>query len=748
MNQSVFASSGWRKVLTTPISQLLRGRITGPLTLLEMLDTSSIPSTVVDALGSIVKPLPRRLCSKATRQLVAACKKQLQAGRTESELIDQLSDAKNITLLIRKTRTANWVLDYRLPTSLWPTVTAIVEQSRRQKVAVLNCICRGLQSQLEAGQAPDDLISRYSDAIAVGKLIQQTKSPELLLADDFPESVVNVVLDVVRRTRLWSLEKSDTAQELFAHFTDGLEQGNSSEDLIASFGCPKTSAKLIRRATIRKRSLAWHTWRRACQTTAALLVVVLVTWTTLAARFMLAEPTITYDLIQQFDDKSRAIPVEQRAWPLYRKGIVMLYRPPPEKSWWGWEGDYRKEQEKIDNGLSDGSESEHWLKAKAYLEKHADVVEIFLKATTRPQLGFINRDPGNKKWLMASGRSDSYDYNPPEEIAFGTLLISSQDLNRYVSSLFNGAIYLAAEQRDGERCLQLLHAKFVLASHIKQAGAFPICQFVSKWQVGHIARLVSKLLKAQPEIFKKQQLEKLAQKISETDLKSCKNTFLDRSMLNDFIQKSYSDDGSGNGRFTPQGFSNLLWPAYFVSVESPNRKLLVDLVVPSEIINPNSMEDTKTVAYRAMVTPLTSVIADRKEMQQKLLYLLQLLEQVSDVDQFEDSAYMTEYRSLYDSAHLRLKYLPALILMPDSVEVFWVRAKIPQVQRDTALITIAAELYRRRHGEFPEVATKLVPEFLSEIPNDPYSNKPLNYSLKEGRPHIDSEGLRLFEEMK
>lgn len=753
MNSSKLSGSQWRKkLLYTPVSQLLRGRITGPLTLLEMLDTSAIPETVVNALDAILKQLPRRLRSKATRQLVKSCKEQLQAGRTESQLLNQLSDSQSIASLIRKTGTASWVLETSLPANLWPTVISIVEKTGKRKTvaqAVVTSVCRGFQSQLDAGKDPEELMTQYGDTVAIGKLIQQTKSPEFFLADDLPENVVNIVLDVVRRTRLWSTEKADTAQELFAHFADGLKQGSTPDELIESFGSPKISAKLIRRATIRKRPLAWHIWHRTRQSIAVFAAIIVIGWTVLAARFMLAKPTIKFDLVQQHDDESRTIPTEQRAWPLYRRGIVMLIPPivKPKPFYAEEEKPDRYERQcNIIEGLSDGPESKYWAEAKAYLLIHADALEIFLEATTRPQLGFINRDPGNKAWLMAHGHSDSYEYNPPEVTAYETLLLQVQDLQGYVSNLLTGALYLAAEQGNGERCLQLLQAKYVIASHIRQTFSCLLTHLITNGQISETTQKAMQILIEKPEIFNDAQVETLFKEIADTKVETDSMASSEWAMILDVIQKTYSDDGNGNGRFTLRGFQFLLKQVNQLQSDSPEGKLLKKLIAPS---GKNKLgrfeEDTEKVSYQIMVAPLAAVIANRKEMLAELLILHKLLREVKRSEDNAESEYMSEYQRLLNSPHLRLKYLPALFIMPGVDSPLYFPKENPgQVLKDAALITIAAELYRRQHGEFPATAAQLVPAFLPEIPIDPYTDKPLRYSLKEGRPHIDSEGLRII----
>src|SRR5690242_10958028 len=68
---------------------------------------------------------------------------------------------------------------------------------------------------------------------------------------DLPAPAKDLVRRVVRKTRLGSLEKLDVADELIAHFRDGLDAGESIEQLARSFGDEARAAKLIRRAKIR-----------------------------------------------------------------------------------------------------------------------------------------------------------------------------------------------------------------------------------------------------------------------------------------------------------------------------------------------------------------------------------------------------------------------------------------------------------------------------------------------------------------
>ncbi|NQT17529.1 MAG: hypothetical protein HQ582_32540 [Planctomycetes bacterium] len=59
---------------------------------------------------------------------------------------------------------------------------------------------------------------------------------------------------------------------------------------------------------------------------------------------------------------------------------------------------------------------------------------------------------------------------------------------------------------------------------------------------------------------------------------------------------------------------------------------------------------------------------------------------------------------------------------------------------DAADAAIAVELYRRQHGKLPERLEELVPDFLPQVPTDPFDGQPLRYVVREEEYVIYSVG--------
>ena len=88
------------------------------------------------------------------------------------------------------------------------------------------------------------------------------------------------------------------------------------------------------------------------------------------------------------------------------------------------------------------------------------------------------------------------------------------------------------------------------------------------------------------------------------------------------------------------------------------------------------------------------------------------------------------------SALNRIRYAtPEMLLLLSGTEFGYV-ARI-QAINDAADAAIAIERYRRKHGKLPEKLDELVPEFLPQVPVDPFDGQPLRYL-------IDEEGCRIY----
>jgi hypothetical protein len=100
-------------------------------------------------------------------------------------------------------------------------------------------------------------------------------------------------------------------RELIAHFRDGLEN-QTVEEMMNSFGDPNQTARLIRRAKVRNRSLA----SRVVVYAAPLLALGAVLYVLAAAHGQMV------DYLAKTNELALAVPEADRAWPIYREAMI------------------------------------------------------------------------------------------------------------------------------------------------------------------------------------------------------------------------------------------------------------------------------------------------------------------------------------------------------------------------------------------------------------------------------------------
>jgi hypothetical protein len=142
----------------------------------------------------------------------------------------------------------------------------------------------------------------------------------LLAESALPENAAVMVRKVVKRTRLWRLEKVDVAKELIAHFQDGLDVGTQEDELVGSFGDEKQTAKLVRRAKKRQRPYAWHVFAWARLSFAAFIGLYILS----ALYLLTGSPSINVDYVAKINNRAVSVPIDEAAWPMYREALLEL----------------------------------------------------------------------------------------------------------------------------------------------------------------------------------------------------------------------------------------------------------------------------------------------------------------------------------------------------------------------------------------------------------------------------------------
>ncbi|MHC5056255.1 MAG: hypothetical protein ACYTKD_16265 [Planctomycetota bacterium] len=70
------------------------------------------------------------------------------------------------------------------------------------------------------------------------------------------------------------------------------------------------------------------------------------------------------------------------------------------------------------------------------------------------------------------------------------------------------------------------------------------------------------------------------------------------------------------------------------------------------------------------------------------------------------------------------------MLMP-ALRAAFVRVGRAMATRDTAILGLSCELFRSAEGRYPPTLDELAPEFVKELPLDPFTGKPLRYELRD-----------------
>lgn len=537
--------------------------------------------------------------------------------------------------------------------------------------------------------------------------------------------------EIIRRTRLWNGERVEVARELIVHAQDAVEAGRSPGEIAAGLGEPRVVARLIRRAMKRKRHWLWHAraWTGRVLVGSFVLVFLIAGW--LTARTWLGTPTPRHDFVAELNARFSHLAPEERAWPVYKAAygeISLVTHDAREEmlkranQWFG--RPLTEEQRAIGIELPGidlfpGIDPAHpdYTEVVALFDRIRPALESVKAAAARPAIGRListraeeppaDAPPG---WLPEP-IPDTDDPAEQRDL-IGVLLPHLSPMRHFARWLAFDA-RLAQRESDPDRAAESILAMHGLA---RQTGEEPflISRLVGL-AIDALARgTTADLLEADPGFFRNEHLVSIAHALARSRDRAMDSSFgNERLMFEDFLQRTFTDDGKGGGHITAQG---LRLAREYESLGGWSHDF-DDLVTATGLIALASRE----AHARAYDELMGAMIAD-----------------------FE-----TGY-ALYRGAPSRAARWAERNQRRIDIPMVWVLApsfdRIPatyhtmRLRTEAVMAAIGVHMFERTHGVWPGSLRELEPRFLPFTPEDPYDGKPLRLLIRDDRPVIYSIG--------
>ena len=514
-----------------------------------------------------------------------------------------------------------------------------------------------------------------------------------------PAPAAELIARVVKRTRLLRLEKAAVADELLAHYLDGLASGSNAAELVERFGDERVAARLIRRAKRRGRSLPL----RAVSVGIRVMAILLGIYAILLIRFCIGRPTPSVDYLALQNEPIIQTRPADRAWPIWRQAILAT-------------SDGTKDgQLTFPEAIAPTREKRPWAETVKWLEGHATAIELARQAGQKPALGFI---------LGPGGSADDPQVFPSSagrqvagQSLVNVLLPHLNDM-RVMALLLSLDAQHAAEKGDGATVEADIMSLLGLARQLRESDGTLITQLVALSTNDLAVGRLRSILFNKAGSLADDQLIGLAHAVSgpsvAADLISLKT---ERYFFADSVQRVYTDNGRGDGRLTLGGL----------------RSPLMSTIAP--------YSEPFDAADFAFASTLPMLAASRAELMAKYDRLMDQQEANFrlPIRQVELEKIESQLIALRTSPLGLARYLILVRLMPG-----FSRAQSSCERylggRDGVVVGIALELYHRRHGQYPASLSELTPELLPAIPADRITGDPVKYRLIDGKPLVYSVG--------
>lgn len=557
---------------------------------------------------------------------------------------------------------------------------------------------------------------------------RSAKWQQSIRTSGLPTAAQHLLLGLVAGTGLMRDEKLEVADELVAHFQDGIQRGQGISQLIDDFGDPSLVATLIRKGKQRNRNMK----NRLAQASMWLGALSGGGFLVLAIVFYFGKPNPSTDYLALINQPILEVPDDQKGWTIYRD-LWIKYGFSE-----GGEGQFNEIHFTDGEGITRmvrSSDGDAWQKAIKKLASAEDLLEGFRTGGVRPSFGVAyHADPANysREDFQALFPTQVYpgdsslktETSSPFSKSMVMVLLPHVQVMRKAACLLVVDTRWAIEQNDSERAVRNTEALLGLSSQVTESK-FLVSGLVGLAIEALTLDSIDELLVSKIELTAVQ-MERIQSAIEKCQTTEYISLASERAGVMDMIQRTYSDDGNGDGRLTAEGLR--FWNQY-LSISSVGQ--------PEINAQVEDWSSTFGAALQATIAPASLLImATRKQLTDQANKLFDQYEEYLDKPYSDNSIQQVEQElDALDSGYVLLKMLfPATRMLRQAYHRL-------AGQRGGAIAGLAILRYKQDHGRFPGSLAELQGKYLKEVPVDPIDLQPLRYKLQDNGFIIYSIGV-------
>jgi len=566
-----------------------------------------------------------------------------------------------------------------------------------------------------------------------GQIPGRRTANDLIESAAFPELVSSLIRNVVRRTKLWPREKLDVAEELIAHFSDGLEAGHTPADLVDSFGDASQAAKLIRRAKSRNRPWWWHMQRR-CRLA---LLILFGVYVLMGLWLMMGKPAISVDYVAKLNQRVSRSDLADRAWPVYREAWLNIgYQP----------GDLDKDSfavrvSSIYGEMREGNDV-RWSEAVELIRENQVFLQEIRRGADYKVLGLRLHT-----WILDYDKRDRQLFFSESEVKAATTIIAGDpdgviqlanwepmvSVRMDYLPIMKWMIYvlcldmrLAAEEGDGARIVADYRAILGISRQCREHQLI-ICDLFAQAFACWGLEVVGDILLKHRSSLSDGDLLRLAHLSVVIDDYGSPDYATERLMVLDYMQRIYGK----HGQLTVDGVHL-------------RKQIEADTVYASVTETGYRSGELWGDLQVGVTLPIANlVMADRDQMLEEYDRLVALgrdhvskplWELLKNAPSF-DQMLSVRMRPLRE----QLRYGMVLSWVP-AFSYGGRMAKSTIALRDALQVAIAIELHCREHDSYPDSLDVLTPRYFPNQPIDHSTGRPLLYKILDGRPLLYGRG--------